>query len=430
MRRTCGSTATNPGVPATTNVTSARALDRRRARRAAAGRPTGRVPRVHRDVHRRLRRQRPLGPPVDLDPRALDARRDAVAAVGKRLRGGRRHPQVVEDDPGEPFVQPGVMLGRRRLPQVRDEVRRVGDVSRPRLVHQRAQRRVHALLADEVAQRHHHHRALGVVDVGLVVHPVQRRLLLAGAAGQVPAQLLLQHRPQRGLAVALLQDQQLGVARERLHDRRGAVPVGRRHLVAPPLVRDLVRGALGDDVHPALVAQVGEEAAVLGEVHDAGQREAAEAVVVGGHLGDAQGRIGIGPELRGEVLERRAWPPRGSGARSRRARDGGRPRPRPAPPARGPPRTAPRPRTGAEARGDPPRCGRSAGRPPRGPRARRPGAMAPGRRAWRRRIRSWPAPARAPAARPSRPGPGAAARRGRRSPSRTGTRWREGRWGR
>ena len=107
---------------------------------------------------------------------------------------------------------------------------------------ERAQRRVHRVFADVVAQRVERERAFLIVDVRLVLDVEQRHFLLSLRAAT--AQISVELTPQeflRGLAAEpLLHDRQRRILGESFGEHRRALTVAADDLMRPPLVRELV----------------------------------------------------------------------------------------------------------------------------------------------------------------------------------------------
>ena len=184
-----------------------------------------------------------------------------------------------------------LMLRANFCAQQSQEIARVGVGSRleRELGDQRSQCAVHRILADDLLQAVHRHRTLVVVDVALVLDAGEREFLhgLTAPRAQVTVEFGLQEFADLCLAVELLHDPQCGILREGLGEHGHALLVGADHLVRPPLVRDLVRGDVSDEIDllvTVFIPEVLDETDALRVGH--GVRERLREARVGGELED------------------------------------------------------------------------------------------------------------------------------------------------
>ena len=107
---------------------------------------------------------------------------------------------------------------------------------------------------------------------GLRMHfPVTEGVFTRRKIGEVKAVDGVDFAMRRG------ENAQLGISRERLDERRSAGLRRRRHLMAPPLMRDFVRDALRHDIHAIRIRPVREKRTILRHKDHPRKREAGEA---------------------------------------------------------------------------------------------------------------------------------------------------------
>ena len=129
-----------------------------------------------------------------------------------------------------------------------------------------AQGRIHPVLAQFLLQPVHDQSALAVVDVALVLNPLQGQLLdqVTAPGPEIVVQLELQKLVDLSGAVELLHGHQGGVLGQGLVQHGGALHVPADQLVRPPLMTQLVGGHIGDHVDLFRVPGVDDPAEIFG----------------------------------------------------------------------------------------------------------------------------------------------------------------------
>ncbi len=123
------------------------------------------------------------------------------------------------------------------------------------------ERAVHRILAEPLLKQVHGQRALAVVDILLVLHPAERKLLdhLIDAVAQIIVELEFQEAPDRILSVKLLHHHQRGILRQGLDEQGATLHFGAGDLVAPILVGQLMGGDIGRIVDLLRIPEISRE---------------------------------------------------------------------------------------------------------------------------------------------------------------------------
>ena len=119
------------------------------------------------------------------------------------------------------------------------------------LAQELGQHAVDNLLADRVLQRVERERALLIANIVLVYHWCHRQRPLVGRAlapAQIGVQALLEECAHLVRTVAMLDHHQRRIFGKRFGQELGAFNGGADDLMAPPLMRGLVRGHVEDKV--------------------------------------------------------------------------------------------------------------------------------------------------------------------------------------
>ncbi|KXJ04571.1 hypothetical protein AC249_AIPGENE14483, partial [Exaiptasia diaphana] len=181
-----------------------------------------------------------------------------------------------------------------------------GGIGRPLkfgLLQERPQGTIHRGSTDLILEVIERQTRLAVVDIGLILHPIQGHLadLFMTATLQVPVEMEFEEMSHRLGPVHLLKDHHGGILRQGFGDQRGPLHTGRHHLVVPPLVSHLV----GEDAREPIQITAVEVSAVEIRGKGPGFRKRQglgeserDLAVVRRDLDDSQRSMGIGAQAR------------------------------------------------------------------------------------------------------------------------------------